>query len=276
MLKKTYLCLEKKLKMAEVRAKKYLGQHFLKDLKVAQQIAESLPLTGRTRVIEIGPGMGVLTQFLLQNPDIDLTAIEIDTESVDYLKVHYPQLHVVEGDFLRLNLDTIVGDGPFMVIGNYPYNISSQIFFKVLEYRDRIPVCSGMIQKEVAERIAAPHGSKTYGITSVLLQAFYDIEYLFTVHEHVFDPPPKVKSAVIRMTRNGKQSLGCDEKLFISVVKTAFNQRRKTMRNSLKPLMQGRAMNEEVFNKRPEQLSVAEFIDLTNLVQQILSQPPSC
>lgn len=276
MLKKMYLCLEKKLKMAEVRAKKYLGQHFLKDLKVAQQIAESLPLTGRTRVIEIGPGMGVLTQFLLQNPDIDLTAIEIDTESVDYLKVHYPQLHVVEGDFLRLNLDTIVGDGPFMVIGNYPYNISSQIFFKVLEYRDRIPVCSGMIQKEVAERIAAPHGSKTYGITSVLLQAFYDIEYLFTVHEHVFDPPPKVKSAVIRMTRNDKQSLGCDEKLFISVVKTAFNQRRKTMRNSLKPLMQGRAMNEEVFNKRPEQLSVAEFIDLTNLVQQILSQPPSC
>jgi 16S rRNA (adenine1518-N6/adenine1519-N6)-dimethyltransferase len=163
-----------------------------------------------------------------------------------------------------------------MVIGNYPYNISSQIFFKVLEHRDRIPVCSGMIQKEVAERIAAPHGSKTYGITSVLLQAFYDIEYLFTVHEHVFNPPPKVKSAVIRMTRNSKESLGCDEKLFISVVKTAFNQRRKTMRNSLKPLMQGRPMNEEVFNKRPEQLSVAEFIDLTNLVQQILSQPPSC
>ena len=260
----------------EVRAKKHLGQHFLTDLRVAQQIAESLPTAEPTRVIEIGPGMGVLTQFLLQNPNINLTAIEIDTESVVYLKEHYPQLHVVEGDFLRLDLDTIVGYGPFMVIGNYPYNISSQIFFKVLEHRDRIPVCSGMIQKEVAERIAAPHGSKTYGITSVLLQAFYDIEYLFTVHEHVFNPPPKVKSAVIRMTRNAKQNLGCDEKLFISVVKTAFNQRRKTMRNSLKPLMQGRAMNEDIFNKRPEQLSVAEFIDLTNLVQQILSQPPSC
>ena len=260
----------------EVRAKKHLGQHFLTDLRVAQQIAESLPTAEPTRVIEIGPGMGVLTQFLLQNPNINLTAIEIDTESVVYLKEHYPQLHVVEGDFLRLDLDVIVGEGPFMVIGNYPYNISSQIFFKVLEHRDRIPVCSGMIQKEVAERIAAPHGSKTYGITSVLLQAFYDIEYLFTVHEHVFNPPPKVKSAVIRMTRNAKQNLGCDEKLFISVVKTAFNQRRKTMRNSLKPLMQGRAMNEDIFNKRPEQLSVAEFIDLTNLVQQILSQPPSC
>ena len=260
----------------EVRAKKHLGQHFLTDLRVAQQIAESLPTAEPTRVIEIGPGMGVLTQFLLQNPNINLTAIEIDTESVVYLREHYPQLHVVEGDFLRLDLDTIVGDGPFMVIGNYPYNISSQIFFKVLEHRDRIPICSGMIQKEVAERIAAPHGSKTYGITSVLLQAFYDIEYLFTVHEHVFNPPPKVKSAVIRMTRNAKQNLGCDEKLFISVVKTAFNQRRKTMRNSLKPLMQGRAMNEDIFNKRPEQLSVAEFIDLTNLVQQILSQPPSC
>lgn len=259
----------------EVRAKKYLGQHFLTDLDVAKRIADSLPQGTGMPVIEIGPGMGVLTQFLLQREDINLTAIEIDSESVEYLNVHFPKLNLIEGDFLELDLDKIIPEGQFMVIGNYPYNISSQIFFKVLAHRDRIPVVSGMIQKEVAERIAAPEGSKTYGITSVLLQAFYDIEYLFTVHENVFNPPPKVKSAVIRMTRNDKKRLGCDEKLFTQVVKTAFNQRRKTMRNSLKPLMQGREMTDDVFNKRPEQLSVSEFVDLTNLVQQILSQPPS-
>lgn len=262
--------------MPEVRAKKYLGQHFLTDLDVARRIAESLPGGVCRKVIEIGPGMGVLTQFLLQRSDIDFTAVEIDTESVAYLNAHYPQLDVREADFLRIDIDGIVGCGePFMVIGNYPYNISSQIFFRVLDYRDRIPICSGMIQKEVAERIAAPAGSKTYGITSVLLQAFYDIEYLFTVHENVFSPPPKVKSAVIRMTRNSRKHLDCDETLFFRVVKTAFNQRRKTLRNSLKPLMQGRAMSYDVFDKRPEQLSVVDFIELTNLVSHILSQPPS-
>lgn len=265
--------------MQQVKAKKYLGQHFLTDLDVARRIAETLPVGGeggRMPVLEIGPGMGVLTQFLLKNPDIELTAVEIDSESVEYLHDNFPDLRVVEGDFLRLDIDSLIPDGrPFMVIGNYPYNISSQIFFRVLEFRDRIPVCSGMIQKEVAERIAAPAGSKTYGITSVLLQAFYDIEYLFTVHEHVFNPPPKVKSAVIRMTRNSCKHLPCDEKLFIQVVKTAFNQRRKTMRNSLRPITGGRPLSESVFDRRPEQLSVSDFIDLTNLVQKILSQPPS-
>ena len=257
--------------MNQVRAKKHLGQHFLKDLQVAQRIADSLELTQPTPVLEIGPGMGVLTQFLIENPLVELTAIEIDTESVTYLHEHYPTLKVVSGDFLKLDLKELYGDNPFMVIGNFPYNISSQIFFKVLEYRDQIPCCAGMIQKEVAERIAASHGSKTYGITSVLLQAFYNIEYLFTVHEHVFDPPPKVKSAVVRLTRNETKTLGCDEKRFILVVKTAFNQRRKTMRNSLKPIMQGKAMTDPVFDKRPEQLSVAQFVELTNLVDSILN-----
>lgn len=263
--------------MRLVKPKKFLGQHFLKDLKIAQDIADTVDACPGIPVLEVGPGMGVLTQFLIPK-ERPLKVVELDFESVAYLRENFPALekNIVEADFLKLPLDQLFEGSPFVLTGNYPYNISSQIFFKVLEHRDRIPVCSGMIQKEVAERIAAPHGSKTYGITSVLLQAFYDIEYLFTVHEHVFNPPPKVKSAVIRMTRNAKQNLGCDEKLFISVVKTAFNQRRKTMRNSLKPLMQGRAMNEDIFNKRPEQLSVAEFIDLTNLVQQILSQPPSC
>lgn len=262
--------------MQQVKAKKYLGQHFLTDLDVARRISEALPVGVCRKVIEIGPGMGVLTRFLLERDDLNLTAVEIDTESVVYLHRHYPRLDVREADFLKVNIDDIVPDGePFMVVGNYPYNISSQIFFRVLDYRDRIPVCAGMIQKEVAERIAAPAGSKTYGITSVLLQAFYDIEYLFTVHENVFSPPPKVKSAVIRMTRNGRRHLECDERLFFTVVKTAFNQRRKTMRNSLRPLMQGRAMLYDVFDKRPEQLSVVEFIELTNLVSHILSQPPS-
>lgn len=261
----------------QVRAKKHLGQHFLTDLDVAKRIADTLPaLPERMHVLEIGPGMGVLTQFLLQNRHIDLTAIEIDSESVVYLKQNYPDLHVIEGDFLRIDIDRIIPDSqPFMVIGNYPYNISSQIFFRVLQYRDRIPVCTGMIQKEVAERIAAPAGTKTYGITSVLLQAFYEIEYLFTVHEHVFNPPPKVKSAVIRMTRNTRQKLPCDEKLFIQIVKTAFNQRRKTMRNSLRSLTGNRPLPEPVFNQRPEQLTVNDFIDLTNLVQKILSRPPA-
>lgn len=252
--------------MQQVRAKKFLGQHFLKDLSVAQRIAETIPAG---RVLEIGPGMGVLTQYLLKNPNLQTTAIEIDRESVAYLKEWYPELHLIEGDFLKLDLNIIYPDGEFCVIGNYPYNISSQIFFKVLDHKDRIPICSGMIQKEVAERIASKPGKKAYGILSVLLQAYYDIEYLFTVDEHVFNPPPKVKSAVIRMTRNNRQELGCDETLFKNVVKTAFNQRRKQMRNSLMQLVgkENPILNEPIFTKRPEQLSVEEFISLTQLIQ---------
>ena len=222
------------------------------------------------QVLEVGPGMGVLTQYLLKNPNIQLTAIEIDRESVAYLKEWYPELHLIEGDFLKLNMDIIYPEGEFNVIGNYPYNISSQIFFKVLEYKDRIPVCSGMIQKEVAERIASKPGKKAYGILSVLLQAYYDIEYLFTVDEHVFNPPPKVKSAVIRMTRNKRRRLDCDEALFKTVVKTAFNQRRKQMRNSLQQLV-GKGnpiLEEKIFTMRPEQLSVEQFIELTHLIEK--------
>ncbi|MBQ7632387.1 MAG: 16S rRNA (adenine(1518)-N(6)/adenine(1519)-N(6))-dimethyltransferase RsmA [Paludibacteraceae bacterium] len=270
--------------MQQVRAKKFLGQHFLTDLNVAQKIAETIqpsaisrqPSDEKVRVIEIGPGMGVLTQFLLKKKDIQLTAIEIDRESVAYLKEWYPELDLVEGDFLKLDLNKLIPEGEFNVIGNYPYNISSQIFFKVLEYKDRIPVCSGMIQKEVAERIASKPGKKAYGILSVLLQAYYDIEYLFTVDEHVFNPPPKVKSAVIRMSRNKRRQLGCDEELFKTVVKTAFNQRRKQMRNSLKnltlTLSQGEGKKNErleyFLTRRPEQLSVEEFIELTNLIAE--------
>ena len=259
--------------MQQVRAKKFLGQHFLKDLSVAQRIAETI---SSGRVLEIGPGMGVLTQFLLKNPDIDLTAIEIDRESVVYLKEWYPELHLIEGDFLKLDLATLYPDEEFCVIGNYPYNISSQIFFKVLENKDRIPVCSGMIQKEVAERLASKPGNKAYGILSVLLQAYYDIEYLFTVDEHVFNPPPKVKSAVIRMTRNRRQDLGCDEALFKQVVKTAFNQRRKQMRNSLQTLAgKGNPILEDpIFTKRPEQLSVEEFVEVTKMIDKTLPDPP--
>ncbi|MBQ0090055.1 MAG: 16S rRNA (adenine(1518)-N(6)/adenine(1519)-N(6))-dimethyltransferase RsmA [Prevotellaceae bacterium] len=252
--------------MQTVRAKKSLGQHFLKDLGVARRIAETAPAG---RILEIGPGMGVLTQFLLSNPQIQLTAIELDSESVQYLHEWYPELHLIEGDFLKLDLNQLYPEGDFCVIGNYPYNISSQIFFKVLDYKDRIPVCSGMIQKEVAERLASGPGNKAYGILSVLLQAWYDIEYLETVPEHVFAPPPKVKSAVIRMKRNNRKSLGCDEQLFKSVVKAAFNQRRKQMRNSLQQLAgKGNPILEEnIFTRRPEQLSVEEFIHLTNLLQ---------
>ncbi len=252
--------------MQQVHAKKFLGQHFLTDLSVAQRIASTIE-SGRT--IEIGPGMGVLTQYLLQNPNIQLTAIELDRESVAYLKEWYPELHLIEGDFLKINLDELIPEGEFNVIGNYPYNISSQIFFKVLEYKDRIPVCSGMIQKEVAERIASKPGKKAYGILSVLLQAYYDIEYLFTVDENVFNPPPKVKSAVIRLTRNRRRRLECDEQLFKTVVKTAFNQRRKQMRNSLQQLVgKGNPILEEnIFTKRPEQLSVNEFVELTNIIE---------
>ena len=247
----------------EVRAKKALGQHFLKDENIALQIAESL--TGLTsHVLEIGPGMGVLTKYLYNRENIDFHAIEIDTESVEYLHAHYPSLHVIEGDFLALDLSTLFAE-PFAVIGNFPYNISSQILFKVFDNRNRIPEVVGMFQKEVAERVAAKPGSKTYGILSVLLSAFYNIEYLFTVHEHVFNPPPKVKSAVIRLQRNDVTSLECDEKLFVQVVKTGFNQRRKTLRNALRQLnMPLDAVPETLLGLRAEQLSVSDFIEITN------------
>ena len=247
----------------EVRAKKALGQHFLKDENIALQIAESL--TGLTsHVLEIGPGMGVLTKYLYNRENIDFHAIEIDTESVEYLHAHYPSLHVIEGDFLALDLSTLFAE-PFAVIGNFPYNISSQILFKVFDNRNCIPEVVGMFQKEVAERVAAKPGSKTYGILSVLLSAFYNIEYLFTVHEHVFNPPPKVKSAVIRLQRNDVTSLECDEKLFVQVVKTGFNQRRKTLRNALRQLnMPLDAVPETLLGLRAEQLSVSDFIEITN------------
>lgn len=259
--------------MAYVKAKKHLGQHFLKDKQIAKRIVDSLELSSESQVLEVGPGTGVLTEFLLQNPNIKLTAIEVDHESVQYLSFHYPALTLIEDDFLKIDLSTLFKD-KFHLIGNFPYHISSQIFFKVLDYRDQIPVVVGMIQKEVAERIASKPGNKTYGILSVLLQAFYDIEYLFTVAEHVFDPPPKVKSAVVRLTRNEVSHLACDEKLFKTVVKTAFNQRRKMLRNSLKPIVDKESpmYEDSLFNKRPEQLSVADFIALTNRIEQALQE----
>ena len=249
----------------EVRAKKALGQHFLRDENIARQIAESL--TGATHhVLEVGPGMGVLTKYLLANPDLDFHAIEIDRESVAYLHTHYPSLHVIEGDFLALNLSQLFSE-PFAVIGNFPYNISSQILFKVYDYRDQVPEVVGMFQKEVAERVAARPGSKTYGILSVLLSAFYDIEYLFTVHEHVFSPPPKVKSAVIRLRRNDVQRLDCDEQLFTRVVKIGFNQRRKTLRNALRQLsLPLEDIPADLLALRAEQLTVDQFVQITQLL----------
>lgn len=246
----------------EVRAKKYLGQHFLKDEHIAQQIADSL--TGSTpHVLEIGPGMGVLTKYLYAKPELDFHAIEIDTESVVYLHDHYPTLHVIEGDFLQLDLSSLFSE-PFAVIGNFPYNISSQILFKVFDNRNHIPEVVGMFQKEVAERVAAKPGSKTYGILSVLLSAFYDVEYLFTVPEYVFNPPPKVKSAVIRLRRNDVTSLECDEKLFTQVVKIGFNQRRKTLRNALRQLNKSLdAVPAQLLSLRAEQLSVQDFVTIT-------------
>ncbi|MBP5477051.1 MAG: 16S rRNA (adenine(1518)-N(6)/adenine(1519)-N(6))-dimethyltransferase RsmA [Paludibacteraceae bacterium] len=255
--------------MQYVRAKKSLGQHFLRDLSVASRIADTV--TGGP-VMEIGPGTGVLTQFLLQNSGISLTAVELDHESVTYLQNTLLSAHpfrLIEGDVLKMDWSALF-TGEFSVIGNYPYNISSQIFFKVLEYKDRIPVCSGMLQKEVAERLASAPGKKAYGILSVLLQAWYDIEYLFTVDAQMFNPPPKVQSAVIRMTRNRRRSLDCDESLFKSVVKTSFNQRRKQMRNSLQQLA-GKGnpiLEEDIFSLRPEQLSVEQFVELTKLLQK--------
>lgn len=262
--------------MTTVKPKKALGQHFLKDLSVARRIADSIDTCPQLPLLEIGPGMGVLTQFLMEK-ERPLKVVEIDRESVAYLQSHFPpQLseNIIAGDFLKMNLQECFDGQPFVLIGNYPYNISSQIFFKMLDNKELIPCCAGMIQKEVAERIASPAGKKAYGILSVLLQAYYDIEYLFTVSEHVFDPPPKVKSAVIRMTRNQRESLPCDEKLFKTVIKTAFNQRRKTLRNSLKPLLgkEAAVYSEPIFDKRPEQLTVDQFIELTLLAEKSLKQ----
>lgn len=254
--------------MQKVKPKKSLGQHFLTDLSVAERIADTLNGYQGVPTLEIGPGMGVLSQFLLEKGH-DLTVAELDSESVDYLQRNFPALEgrIIGEDFLKLDLSSLY-NGPFCVIGNYPYNISSQIFFKILDYRDQVTCCSGMLQKEVAERIAAAPGSKVYGILSVLLQAWYDIEYLFTVDEHVFNPPPKVKSGVIRLRRNNVSDLGCDERLFKTIVKTSFGQRRKTLRNSLRSFARNpEILTDEIFNKRPEQLSVAEFVRLTNLLK---------
>lgn len=257
-------------KMEKVRAKKTLGQHFLKDETIARKIAFSL--TEKTSVLEIGPGMGVLTKYLLDNPSVHrLKVVEIDRESVDYLHEYYPILgkDLISEDFLKMNLDTIF-DSPFAIMGNFPYNISNQILFRLFENRHKITQLVGMFQKEVAERVCSQSGSKTYGILSVLLSAFYDTEYLFTVDEHVFTPPPKVKSAVIRLVRNGVRALDCDEDLFVRVVKTAFNQRRKMIRSSLKPIMPNTDIIEEnLSSKRAEQLSVEQFVHITKMISNV-------
>ena len=250
-----------------VRPKKHLGQHFLKDQNIAFNIADAMTGHGGYRtVLEVGPGTGVLTQFLLAK-EYEVHAIEMDTESVAYLKQNFIQLvdYLLEGDFLKLDLKSITEE-PLCIIGNFPYNISSQIFFKVLENRNHVPECIGMIQKEVAERIAAKPGSKTYGILSVLLQAYYDIDYLFKVPPGVFHPPPKVDSAVIRLRRNDVETLGCDEKKFKQVVKTAFNQRRKTLRNALKTFTFATAPDEHLLTLRAERLSVADFVHITKCI----------
>ena len=254
----------------QVKAKKYLGQHFLKDEEVAQKIADTLTLEDYKKILEIGPGMGVLTKYLLEK-EITTHVIEIDPESVEYLQANYLNLasRIIEKDFLKYDLNETFKGEPFAIIGNFPYNISTQIVFKTLEMRDQIPEFSGMFQKEVAKRICSKEGSKVYGILSVLTQAFYNAEYLFTVLPEVFNPPPKVESGVLRLTRKENQTLPCDEKLFFKVVKTAFQQRRKTLRNSLKTLNLSDNLREDViFGKRPEQLSVSEFIKLTTLIEK--------
>lgn len=252
-----------------VKAKKHLGQHFLKDLNIAQKIADTLSFSGYRKILEIGPGMGVLTQFLLEK-DTDVFVIEIDRESVAYLENHFPKLEnkIISGDFLKFDVVHYFKE-PFAVIGNFPYNISSQIVFKMLDLRAHIPEFSGMFQKEVAERICEKAGSKTYGILSVLVQAFYDAEYLFTVSENVFNPPPKVKSGVLRLVRKANFQLACDEKLFFSVVKNAFQQRRKTLRNSLKSFIDSENLKSEpIFDKRPEQLSWETLVQITKMIEE--------
>ena len=268
--------------MRSVRPKKFLGQHFLTDLSTARAIADTVDACPELPVLEVGPGMGVLTQFLLPK-NRPLKVVEIDFESVAYLRRSFPQLEeqIIEDDFLKMHLERTFGGQPFVLTGNYPYNISSQIFFKMLDNRSLIPCCTGMIQKEVAERLAAAPGCKAYGILSVLVQLWYDVEYLFTVEPGVFNPPPKVKSAVVRLTRNERNDCGCDERLLKRVVKTTFNQRRKMLRGSLRPLLSQLTaetglqpdttdfLSTENLTRRPEQLSVNEFIALTNEIAQL-------
>lgn len=253
----------------QVRAKKHLGQHFLTDNSIAEKIADSLSYKGYDQVLEIGPGMGVLTKYLLEKDTITYV-IEIDTESVEYLKNNYPNLgdRIIEKDFLKYNLKEVFEEQPLAVIGNFPYNISSQILFKTLEMRDQIPEFSGMFQKEVALRICSKEGSKVYGILSVLTQAFYNATYLFTVPPSVFNPPPKVDSGVLHLTRKENYKLPCDEKLLFRIVKTGFQQRRKTLRNSLKSFdLSDNLKSNLIFDQRPEQLSVQQFITLTQLIE---------
>lgn len=255
--------------MELVKAKKYLGQHFLKDLNIAQKIADTLSLTNYNKVVEIGAGMGVLTQFLLKK-DTEVYVVEIDKESVAYLEAHYPELRgkIIADDFLKYDIAGYLRE-PFAIIGNFPYNISTQIVFKLLELIDYVPEFSGMFQKEVAERICEREGSKTYGILSVLVQAFYEATYLFTVSEGVFNPPPKVKSGVLRLVRKPDYHLDCDEALFFTIVKTAFNQRRKTLRNSLKPLLTNESLKKNsIFDKRPEQLPWQDFVFITKEISR--------
>ncbi len=252
----------------EVRAKKALGQHFLTDQSIARGIVDALSVSEVRDTLEIGPGMGVLSQYLLKREDIDLKLVELDGESVVYLREHFPGIvgKLLQADYLKLDMRRVF-PGSYKVIGNFPYNISSQIFFKILEDKDLVPEVVCMIQKEVADRIAEPPGTKTYGILSVLLQAWYDIEYVMSVGSGAFCPPPKVQSAVIRLRRNSRKSLDCDERLFRQVVKTAFNQRRKTLRNALKPLLkEGTSTTDPIFDLRAEKLSVEDFVRLTRLL----------
>ena len=263
--------------MKLVKPKKNLGQHFLTDLSIDKRIADTIDACPEIPVLEIGPGMGVLTQYLVEKPRV-VKAVEIDAESVAYLYERFPKLHenILGEDFLQMDLTQIFDGKQFVLTGNYPYDISSQIFFKMLDYKDLIPCCTGMIQREVALRMAAAPGSKAYGILSVLIQAWYDVEYLFTVDENVFNPPPKVKSAVIRMTRNDVTDIGCDEQLFKRVVKTVFNQRRKMLRVSLRQIFNnGKPTDgfyeQDIMTKRPEQLSIPQFVELTNMVEEQLA-----
>lgn len=263
--------------MKQVRPKKKLGQHFLTDLGVAKAIADTVDACPELPVLEVGPGMGVMTQFLVDKPR-PLKVVEIDRESVAWLNEHLPRLrdNIISGDFLRMDLNEVFGGQQFVLTGNYPYDISSQIFFKMLDNKDLIPCCTGMIQREVAQRMASQPNTKAYGILSVMIQAWYDVEYLFTVDEGVFNPPPKVKSAVIRMTRNETTSLGCNEQLFKRVVKTVFNQRRKMLRVSMRPLFADHTVSEgffshDIMTRRPEQLTIKEFVELTNMVEAELA-----
>lgn len=264
--------------MKQVRPKKNLGQHFLTDLGIARRIADTVDACPDLPVLEVGPGMGVLTQFLAEKPR-ELAVVEIDKESVEYLTAHFPIFstqgsRLIQGDFLRMDLSQLFGGQPFVLTGNYPYDISSQIFFKMLDNRDIIPCCTGMIQHEVALRMAATPGNKQYGILSVMMQAWYDVDYLFTVEPSVFNPPPKVQSAVIRLTRNRRTDLGCDEQLFRRVVKATFGQRRKMLRVSLRQLFTQQPPPElfqhDMMTRRPEQLTIEEFVALTNMVQSAL------